>query len=212
MEEHINSFENRKPHLPVRQKKKKLTKRTCVIIAIVFIFIIVISLIIRHKQWLEFKEKYYDAFLEKHHITQNDFDTVSNSVHKHINLSGRDFTLTFNPPLKDNFVFGVSLVGRENDYNEYFTVSFNENYYDYEVLCRIEKGGKREYHVWLNSHAPGSQMADGLISATIENDTLKESDGSPKLSEEDRKVLRELKPQILEIKEIIDNEVLDGLE
>ena len=212
MEEHINSFENRKPHLPVRQKKKKLNKRTCVIIALVFIFIIVISLIIRHKQWLEFKEKYYDAFLEKHHITQNDFDTFSNSVHKHINLSGRDFIITFSPPLKDNFVFGVTLIGREIDYNEYFTVSFNENYYDYEVFCRIKKGGKREYIAWLYPHAPGSQMDDGVIEAIIENDTLKESDGSPKLSEEDRKVLRELTPQILEIKEIIDNEVLDGLE
>ena len=212
MEEHIKSYSAAKNQA---YNNKQALKKKQAVIAVIIVLLIAIAAVIcgiikagTHKAWLEYMDKYYYPFLEINNIDENnmgDYNTLWEDYH----YKGKLIVLTSQRPREDNFEFYAELKSNcgKPDNPDLWDVSFDDYDYDYCFSAKVDRDGNWTYYLSLNY-----DNAKGIACFITEDGNIKEDrEGSPPLTDNDRKVLHELLPQIREVQDEMRNKILKGL-
>ena len=212
MEEHISSY------TAVKQRNimiRKARKKKFIIAGLVIVVLVVIAVIIysirkanTHKEWLEYMDKYYYPFLEINNINEKNMGSY-NTLWEDYYYKDKLIVLTSQRPRDDMFDFYVTLTANSGipDNPDLWHVSFNNFDYEYWFTAKVDRDGNWKYYLSLNygyANVIGCYITeDGKIEQDPE-------DPVP-LSDNDRKVLNELLPQIHEVQDEMRNKILKGL-
>ena len=219
MEEHIKSYSTVKQQA---LKNKQAFKKKQAVIAVIVVALIVLAAVVlgiikanTHKAWLEYMDKYYYPFLEINNIEDNATIENAYTIEKEYPYNNKCPSLMTQRPREDHFDFYVELRSdsRSFDERDVWHVSFDDYDYQYWFRASVDRSGKWEYYISLNYFPKGSQMSKGGIGCYITEDgNIKEDrESSPPLTENDRKVLHELLPQIRGLQNEMRDNILKGL-
>lgn len=195
---------------------KKITKKAVCMIVIAVLVLSTVSYNvykkIHHKKWLEYYDKYYIGFLEKNNINEQEtyssedrFGTVKydNGVYKCL--------LEYTKPEPDSMHFGIVLDASGNtDHSIPLTVSFRDDLYYYYVNAYLTHSGKTAYYIALHEMQSPHGISYHTIAFKINSkgEVKLKNRGIPKLSDDDIRVIDELMPEIMKMKELIEKEIL----
>jgi hypothetical protein len=160
-------------------------------------------------------DKYYYPFLEINNIEDN--ATIENyyTLEKDYPYNNKCPTLMTQRPREDQFELKVDLRSdsRYFDSRDIWHVSFDDYDYDYWFTASVDRSGKWEYYILLNYYNKGSQVSINGFGCYITDDgNIKEDKKeSPPLTDNQRKVLNELLPQIRDLQNEMRNNILKGL-
>ncbi len=212
MEEHISSYTAVKQrNIKIRKARKKkfiIAGLVIVVLAVIAVIIYSIRKANTHKEWLEYMDKYYYPFLEINNINENNMRSY-NTLWEDYYYKDKLIVLTSQRPCEDMFDFYVSLRsdGRIPDNSDYWHVSFNNYNYEYWFTAEVDRDGNWTYYVSLDYG-----YMNGMGCYITEDGKIKEDHKeSAPLSDNDRKVLNELLPQIHEVQDEMRNKILKGL-
>ena len=181
-----------------------------VIITVTTIFII--YGIKKHERWLEFYDKYYIGFLEKNNIDEK----TSYSRDKDIRYVKYDdgtykCMLRYTKPEPDDLHFGIVLDATSDmECSIPLKTSLSDKLYYYYINAYLTENGRPAYYIFLNELSPEESISYHQIAFKIDNEgniLLKNKD-IPELSADDKAVLNDLMPEIMKLKDIIENEIL----
>lgn len=219
MEEHISSYSAVKKQA---LKNKQALKKKQAIIGIVIVILIAAATIVysiikanTHKAWLAYMDKYYYHFLEINNMEDNATAENYYTLQQYYNYDNSEQLLMTQRPREDQFEFRVELSSDYGPYEDYYAwhVPFDDYEYRYDFTASVDRNGKWNYSLSLNYYTKNSPMSKGLIACDITDDgNIKEDkEGAPPLTDNDRKVLHELLPQIRDLQNEMRNNILKGL-
>ena len=219
MEEQITSYSAVKKQA---LKNKQALKKKQRIIAIVIVILIAADAIIysvikanTHKAWLKYMDKYYYPFLEINNIEDNATIENNYTLDKDYHYNNRSVRLMTQRPRTDHFEFYAELSSQpRNSFNDdIWHVPFDDYDYRYWFTASVDRSGKWKYYFFLNNYNKGSQMSkDGFGCYITDDGNIKEDKKDPQpLTDNQRKVLNELLPQIRDLQNEMRNNILKGL-
>ena len=90
---------------------------------------------------------------------------------------------------------------------EYWTVPFINYKFTYELGCRIDRFGRKDYAFMADKYKDDPNNSFGTFGFLIMEDGtfIYSSDGFPELTDEERKIIDYLRDDILELKAEVDS-------
>ena len=219
MEEQITSYSAvKKQALKNKQALKKKQKIIAIVIVILIAAAAIIYAVVKantHKAWLKYMDKYYYPFLEINNIEDNASSENYYTIQKMYNYDNSEQLLMTQTPRVDYFDFYVELSSDYGPYEDYYAwhVPFDDYDYRYNFYAYVDRSGEWTYSISIEYYNKNSPNSKGIIGCDVTDDgNIKEDKkGSPPLSENDRKVLNELLPQIRDLQNEMRNNILKGL-
>lgn len=209
MEETLSQFSNQ---IEVKVHKKLRNRKIFIIILCILAVLLLSYKLIIHQIWLSYYEKYYLSFLERNNLNEGMEDDLSSWGYKKYETDNFCGTLEYHAPAEDEFTFGAGLTAcMGNPYDCYWTIPGEDIHFQPYLDAFVNWNGNIEYYGCLNfcHDIGGVERQFDMCSFHIEDgEFIFEADGIPKGNEENSDKVLYFKDEILELKAVIDNEIL----
>lgn len=211
MEETLSQFSDR---IEVKVHKKIRSRKIFIIILCILLVLLFSYKFIIHQVWLGYYEKYYLSFLERNNLDEGSEDRASSWGYKKYETDNFCGTLEYHAPAKDKFTFSAGLAANMGKpYESYWSIPNDEDdvHYHPYLSANVKWNGKVEYYGDLDfcHDAGGADRQFDMCSFFIKDgEFIFEADGIPKSNKENSDKVLYFKDEIMELKAVIDNEIL----
>lgn len=222
MEEHISKFSGTAVKI-----KPGLSKKQIRIIALSALIIAVTAFAVykyhKHQKWLEYMDKYYYPFIEKHGI--DDYEQGSVAVETELEYEYLGDTLDFFvfKPTTDKFDFEVRLeINHFVNKNTCWNVSYDNRSYDCYFYASVDENDKWKFDIVANGYPADHSTNYDPATAPAKDDVTsllfcfdEEGNYMPfedeELTESERKILDEVQPQLKDLYHEMRYVILEGI-